>query len=54
MVDVALPTEGKLTFHDTIAGAVDGAVWVQESVPEQLAIKHTTLAEIQRPVRPRP
>ena len=52
MVDVALPSEGKLTFHDTIAGAVDGAVWIQESVPEQLAIKHTTLAAIQKACMP--
>lgn len=47
MVDVALPPEGKLTFHDTIAGAVAGALWIQESVPERLDIKHATLAEIQ-------
>ncbi|MCR8828135.1 carnitine 3-dehydrogenase [Pseudosulfitobacter koreensis] len=47
LVDVVLPAEGKLTFHDTIEGAVDGAVWIQESVPEQLAIKHKTFAQIQ-------
>ncbi|ASM72860.1 MULTISPECIES: carnitine 3-dehydrogenase [Roseobacteraceae] len=52
MVDVALPAEGKLTFHDTIADAVSGAVWIQESVPEQLATKHTTLAEIQKACLP--
>ena len=52
MVDVALPSEGTLTFHDSIAAAVDGAVWIQESVPEQLAIKHTTLAEIQKSCLP--
>jgi len=52
MVDVALPPEGRLTFHDTIAGAVSGAAWIQESVPERLDIKHTTFAEIQRACLP--
>ncbi len=44
--DVALPPEGRLTFHDTIAAAVTGADWVQESVPERLDLKHRVLAEI--------
>lgn len=47
LLDVALPPEGALSFHDTIAGAVAGAAWVQESVPERLEIKHQTFAEIQ-------
>jgi len=37
--DVALPAEGALTFHTELADAVDGAVWVQESVPERLDLK---------------
>ncbi|KIN73226.1 carnitine 3-dehydrogenase [Sulfitobacter guttiformis] len=47
LTDVALPLEGTLTFCDTIAQAVAGAVWIQESVPERLDIKHATLAQIQ-------
>ena len=33
--DVALPAEGALSFHDTMSEAVEGAVWIQESVPER-------------------
>lgn len=47
LTDVALPAEGRLTFHQTIAEAVDGAEWIQESVPERLEIKHATFAEVQ-------
>ncbi|MBB3992927.1 carnitine 3-dehydrogenase [Sulfitobacter undariae] len=47
LTDVALPPEGKLSYHATIAEAVQGAQWVQESVPEQLKIKQATLADIQ-------
>ncbi|MFK7764820.1 MAG: carnitine 3-dehydrogenase [Roseobacter sp.] len=44
---VALPAEGDLRFCDTIGQAVEGATWVQESVPERLDIKHKTFAEVQ-------
>ncbi len=37
--DVALPLEGALSFHDDIASAVQGAEWIQESVPERLELK---------------
>ncbi|MEL6889794.1 MAG: 3-hydroxyacyl-CoA dehydrogenase NAD-binding domain-containing protein, partial [Pseudomonadota bacterium] len=47
LTDVALPPEGRLRFHDSVAGAVAGASWVQESVPERLEIKHSVLAEVQ-------
>ncbi|MDF3413125.1 carnitine 3-dehydrogenase [Sulfitobacter sp. M57] len=47
LTDVALPAEGQLSFHATIAEAVAGAAWIQESVPERLEIKHTTFAEVQ-------
>ena len=47
LVDVVMPPEGCLSFHDTIADAVAGAEWIQESVPERLEIKHKTLAEVQ-------
>ena len=45
--DVALPAEGKLSFHAGIAEAVAGADWIQESVPERLEIKHKVYQTIQ-------
>ncbi|WP_147106558.1 carnitine 3-dehydrogenase [Tateyamaria sp. syn59] len=47
LVDVALPPEGKLSFHSDLADAVAEADWIQESVPERLDIKHQTLAAVQ-------
>ncbi len=47
LYDCALPPEGTLSFHGTIAEAVAGADYVQESVSEQLALKHKVFAEIQ-------
>lgn len=47
LYDVALPDEGDLTFHGSIAEAVEGADYVQESVTERLALKHKVFAEIQ-------
>jgi carnitine 3-dehydrogenase len=47
LYDCALPEEGKLTFCATIAEAVTGADWVQESVSERLELKHKVFAEIQ-------
>ncbi len=45
--DVALPAEGKLSFHDTISDAVRGASWIQESVPERLDLKRKVYQTIQ-------
>jgi carnitine 3-dehydrogenase len=45
--DVDLPPEGALTFHDTIAAAVDGVTWIQESVPERLDVKHKVYQSLQ-------
>ncbi len=45
--NVALPTEGSLTFHATVAEAVAGAEWIQESVPERLDIKQKVYGELQ-------
>jgi len=45
--DVALPPEGAVTLCGTIAEAVAGAAWIQESVPERLEIKHAVLAGVQ-------
>ncbi|MBB96823.1 MAG: carnitine 3-dehydrogenase [Rhodobacteraceae bacterium] len=47
LMDVQLPPEGTLVFCGTVAEAVGGAEWIQESVPERLALKHEVLAEIQ-------
>ena len=45
--DVALPDEGKLTFHAAMSDAVDGAVWIQESVPERLELKRKVYQTLQ-------
>ena len=47
LYDVALPAEGRLTFHDTISDAVAGAAWIQESVPERLALKRKLYQQVQ-------
>src|SRR6056297_3328816 len=47
LYDCALPEEGSLTFCDSIAEAVAGADWAQESVSERLELKHKVFAEIQ-------
>ena len=47
LYDCALPPEGRLSFHPSIAEAVTGADWVQESVSERLDLKHKVIAEIQ-------
>ncbi len=45
--DVALPPEGRLSFHDTMSDAVAGAVWIQESVPERLELKRKVYQTLQ-------
>ena len=47
LTDVALPPEGTLTFHDTMSEAVEGAVWIQESVPERLELKRKVYQTLQ-------
>ena len=39
LYDTALPAEGTLTYCKTISDAVQNADWIQESVPERLALK---------------
>lgn len=41
-----------ITFHGSAADAVDGAHFVQENVPERLAIKHATFSEIEPALAP--
>jgi len=43
----ALPAEGRLSFHATMSEAVDGARWVQESVPERLELKRKVFQTLQ-------
>ncbi len=47
LADVPMPAEGTLTFAGSLAGAVRDADWVQESVSEDLSLKHKVIAEIQ-------
>ena len=47
LYETTLPSEGKLRFTPTLAEAVQGADWIQESVPERLALKHQVLREVQ-------
>lgn len=44
--DHLMPPEGALSFHGTIAQAVKGAQYIQESVPERMDIKHLTFTAI--------
>jgi len=46
--DVPMPPEGKLSFADTMAEAVDGAEYVQESVSERMELKHKVYAQLQQ------
>lgn len=47
-----LPPRGKLTFRDTLESAVDGADWIQESVPERLDLKRNVLTQIDAAAKP--
>lgn len=44
--DFTMPTEGAISYHGTIAQAVAGAEYIQESVPERMDIKHQTFTAI--------
>lgn len=47
LYDCAMPDEGAISFHGSVAEAVSGADWVQESVSERLDLKHMVYGEIQ-------
>jgi len=49
---VRMPEAGELVNCDSIEAAVEGASWVQESVPERLPLKHQVLSEIEKHVTP--
>lgn len=46
--DVPMPPEGRMTFADTMAEALEGAEYVQESVSERLELKHGVYAQMQQ------
>lgn len=55
LLELGLATKGRrgvLSFHASAAEAVTGADFVQESVPERIAIKHALYAEIEPALRP--
>ncbi|MGE7991728.1 3-hydroxyacyl-CoA dehydrogenase NAD-binding domain-containing protein [Pseudomonas sp. NPDC089554] len=43
---------GQLSFHDSVASAVGDADFVQESVPERIAIKHALFAQLEAALKP--
>ncbi len=47
LYEAPMPRPGTISFHETLAEAVDGAAYVQESVPEVLDLKRKVYAEIQ-------
>jgi len=47
LLDIAAPDEGTLSFSSTLAEAVDGVDWVQESVPERLNVKREVMSSLQ-------
>ena len=50
--DMPLPAEGVLTFYDDMTDAVQGAVWIQESVPERLDLKQKVYKGLQKACDP--
>ncbi|MFX0544132.1 3-hydroxyacyl-CoA dehydrogenase NAD-binding domain-containing protein [Roseovarius sp. S1116L3] len=55
MTELGLTNQGDpdaIRFCSSAAEAVDGADFVQENVPERLAIKHATFAEIEPALKP--
>lgn len=46
--DVPMPPEGRLSFADTMAEAVEGSEYVQESVSERIELKHKVYAQLQQ------
>ncbi|MGR3659808.1 MAG: carnitine 3-dehydrogenase [Paracoccaceae bacterium] len=47
LYDVSLPSEGTLTFCNSVSDAVKTADWIQESVPERLELKHKVIQTLQ-------
>lgn len=47
LADVPMPAEGTVSCADSVEEAVAGADWIQESVSENLELKHKVLAAVQ-------
>lgn len=47
LYEAPIPARGEVTYHPTIAEAVQGASYIQESVPETLDLKKTVFQEVQ-------
>lgn len=47
LYDTALPERGQISFHAEMADAVQGADWIQESVPERLELKRSVYQSLQ-------
>ena len=47
LYEAPMPARAEITYVGSVAEAVTGADWIQESVPERLDIKHRVIAEIQ-------
>ncbi|TNF12452.1 MAG: carnitine 3-dehydrogenase [Rhodobacteraceae bacterium] len=48
LYDVALPPEGNLSFPSTLAEALKDALWIQESAPERIEVKHRIYKAIEQ------
>lgn len=56
MTEIGLTKRGdpdRITFHASPEAAVEGADFVQESVPERMTVKHDTFAQIEPHLSPR-
>ncbi|MEL7184979.1 MAG: carnitine 3-dehydrogenase [Pseudomonadota bacterium] len=51
LADVPMPPEGTISFAESVEDAVAGADWIQESVSENLELKHKVLAAAQSAAR---
>ncbi len=47
LYDIALPPAGAITYPDSLAEAVTGADWVQEALPDRMALKQKMLQAVQ-------
>jgi len=52
LLDNSLNKEGELIYCKSLEEAVAGAIWVQESVPERLELKHSVYGQIEEAVSP--
>ena len=51
LADVPMPVEGTVSYADSVEDAVADADWIQESVSENLELKHKVLASVQSAAR---